>query len=323
MKKNINTGELVINYLASCGKAEVATLDLVKAVAPGCRSGEEMDKAFNMILPVLTNLASVGLVRLSTEAIPSTGSVPKVIHILPRMKKTADRLMQDKTSGAKASPGREGRAETGGKLEEGDGGKKRCGSARRQNAIDDRFNTFADLFEKKRKQVRIRGEWNRLISSIVYSDIGEETGFDACVKSFVNGLIWQKRREHTGPGNEPAGKSEKADPPMRPELLRLIDEIVKAEEARNGELKEARKGRRTRGDVDAPLVRLDRDEIRDFMHCLHEMRDGVQPGRTWRDAMSRFMGELLQHMPVYEACMESFRAGIVWQMNRKKLEGPD
>jgi hypothetical protein len=35
------------------------------------------------------------------------------------------------------------------------------------------------------------------------------------------------------------------------------------------------------------------------------------------------MGELLQHMPVYEACMESFRAGIIWQMNRKKLEGRD
>jgi len=308
MKKNNNTGVLVINYLASCGKEEVDTLDLLKAVAPGCRNGEEMEKAFGSILPVLANLESGGLVKLSTEAIASTGFVPKVIHILPKMKKTADRLMQDKSGEANAA---------------GEGEKKRGGSARRQNAIDDRFNAFADLFEKKRKLVRIRGEWNRLISSIAYSDISDETGFDACVKMFVNGLIWQKRREQAGPCNEPAGKHAKAEPEIRPELLKLIDEIVKASEDKDGALKEGRKSRRTAGDADAPLTRLDRDEIRDFIRSLHDMRDEVQPGRLWRDAVSRFMGELLQHMPVFEACLESFRAGIIWQMNRKKLEGQD
>jgi hypothetical protein len=29
---------------------------------------------------------------------------------------------------------------------------------------------------------------------------------------------------------------------------------------------------------------------------------------------------LLQRLPVYEACMESFRAGVIWQAHRKKLE---
>jgi len=321
MKKNINTGVLVINYLASCGKEEVDTLDLLKAVAPGCRNGEEMEKAFGSILPVLANLESGGLVKLSTEAIASTGFVPKVIHILPKMKKTADRLLQDKTGGAKAGPGPEERPPTGGKTAAGDGEKKHGGSARRQSAIDDRFNAFADLFEKKRKLVRIRGEWNKLVASMVYLDIQEETGFDACVKSFVNGLIWQKRQEHDGSRNESAGKPAGAEPGIRPELQRLIDEIVKASEEKNGALKEGRKNRKTTGDADAPLARLERDEIRDFIRSLHDMRDDVQPGRLWRDAVSRFMGELLQHMPVFEACLESFRAGIIWQMNRKKLEG--
>ena len=323
MKKNINTGVLVINYLASCGKEEVDTLELLKAVAPGCRSGEDMDKAFVSILPVLTNLQSGGLVRLSTEAIPSTGSVPKVIYILTKMKKTADRLLQDKAGGDKAGPGREGSPETDGKAGAGDGGKKRGGGQRRQDAIEERYHIFADLFEKKRKQVRIRGEWQKLIASMVYSDIVDETGFDACVKMFVNGLIWQKRREQTGPRNEADGKSSRPEPGIRPELQKLIDEIIKSSEEKNGALKEGRKSRRSAGDADAPLARLERDEIRDFMRSLHDMRDEVQPGRLWRDAVSRFMGELLQNLPVFEACMESFRAGIIWQMNRKKLESQD
>ncbi len=318
MKKNMNTGVLVINYLASCGKEEVDTIELLKAVAPGCRSGEDMDKAFGSILPVLTNLESGGLVRLSTEAIPSTGSVPKVIYILPKMKKTSDRLLQDKVS-----PGREGSPETDEKAGAGEGGKKRGVSRIRQNAIEDRYHIFADLFEKKRRLVRVRGEWNRLVASMVYLDIQEETGFDACVKMFVNGLIWQKRREQTGPRREPDGKPAKPEPGIRPELQRLIDEIVKTSEENNGALKEGRKNRRSTCDADAPLAGLERDEIRDFIRSLHDMRDEVQPGRLWRDAVSRFMGELLQNLPVFEACMESYRAGIIWQMNRKKLESQD
>jgi len=204
-----------------------------------------------------------------------------------------------------------------------EGGKKRGGSRLRQDAIEDRYHIFADLFEKKRKLVHIRGEWNRLVASMVYLDIQEETGFDACVKMFVNGLIWQKRREHSGPRNEPAGTPAKPEPGIRPELQRLIDEIVQASEEKNGALKEGRKSRRSAGEADAPLAGLERDEIRDFIRSLHDMRDEVQPGRLWRDAVSRFMGELLQNLPVFEACMESFRAGIIWQMNRKKLEGQD
>jgi hypothetical protein len=323
MKKNTNTGALVINYLASCGKEEVDTLDLLKAVAPGCRNEQDMDKAFDSILPVLTNLESGGLVKLSTEAIPSTGFVPRVIHILPKMKRTADRLMQDKPGGAKAVPGGEGSRETDGKAAAADCDKKRGGGRKRQNAIEDRYHIFADLFEKKRKLVRIRGEWNRLISSMVYSDIVDESGFDACVKSFVNGLIWQKRREQTGSRNEPDGKAENEGHGIRPELQSLIDEIVRASEEKSGALKQGRKGSKRVAGADASLASLDRDEIRDFIRSLHDMRDEVQPGRLWRDAVSRFMGELLQNMPVYEACMESFRAGVIWQMNRKNLEVQD
>lgn len=323
MKKNVNTSELVINYLASCGKMEVATLDMVKAVVPGCQGEKDLDEAFECILPVLTNLESAGMVRLSAEVIESTGFVPKVIFILPRMKKTADRLIGGKNSGSQAGPGRKSSPEKGTKAAAGDGEGRPRGKAGKEDAVCARFNAFTDLFEKKRKLVRIRGEWQRLIASMVYSDIEEETGFNACVKSFVNGLIWQKRLEQTRPPNGPAVKAEADEPEMQPEIVRQIDEIIRASEEKNGALKEGRRGRRVTGDADAPLVRLDREEIRDYMRCLHNMRDGIQPGRLWRTAVSRFMNELLEHMPVYEACMESFRAGIVWEKNRKKLEGMD
>jgi hypothetical protein len=315
MKKNINTGEKVINYLASCGKEEVDMLDLVEAVVPGCHDGEEMDEAFGSILPVLTNLESGGLIRLSTEAIPSTGFVPRLISILPKMKNAADRLMQGQTGGSS-----EGRPQKGGKAAAEIGEKVTGVRERRADAISSKFYAFAELFEKKRKMVRIRGEWNRLVSSMIYSDIEEETGFQACVKAFVNGLIWQRRIEQIGPGSGSADKQEKEEPRLQPGLLSKIDEIIRADEEKNGTLRAGRKGRRVAGEADAPLVRLDRGEIKDFMHCIHNMRDEIQPGRLWRDAVSRFIAEQLERMPVYEACMESFKAGIIWQMNRKKLE---
>ena len=322
MKKNMNTGELVINYLASCGKSEIETMELLKAVAPGCERENAVDEAFGRILPVLTNLESEGLVRLSTEPDPSSGLIPRLIHVLPRMKKPADRLMHDKGSGGKAAGGRKSGSEAGGKpaTEGVKGNGSRKARECKEDAISARFNEFADLFEKKRKLVHVRGEWNRLVSSMAYSDIQEETGFNACVKAFVNGLIWQRRQDQMGPVNGPLGKQEKAEVQIRPELLGQIEEIVKADEEKKGALKAGRKKRGLTGGADAPLVRLDRDEIRDFMRCLHNMRDEVQPGRTWRSAVSRFLAELLEHMPVYEACMESFRAGIVWQAHRKKLE---
>ena len=309
MKKDMKTGEKVINYLASCGKDEVDMLDLVEAVVPGCHEGEEMDEAFGSILPVLTNLESGGLVRLSAEVVPETGFVPKMIRILPRMKNAADRLMQGQTK-----DGQKGRVAKAGKPA-AEGGKER-----KADAISARFHAFVELFEKKRKLVRIRGEWNRLVSSMIYYDIEEETGFQACVKAFVNGLVWQRRLEQIRPGNAPAEDKEKAETGLQPGLLSKIDEIVRADEEKNGPLKAGRKGRRAAGEADAPLVRLDRGEIKDYMSCIHNMREEIQPGRLWRDAMSRFIAEQLEHRPVYEACMESFRAGIIWQMNRKKLE---
>ena len=309
MKKNMNTGEKVINYLASCGKEEVDMLELVAAVVPGCHEGEEMDKAFGNILPVLTNLESGGLVRLSAEVVPSTGFVPRLISILPKMKNAADRLMQGQTG---ASP-KGGNGNAGKPAAEG-------GKERKADAISARFHAFIELFEKKRKLVRIRGEWNRLVSSMIYYDIEEETGFQACVKAFVNGLVWQRRLEQVGPGSGPVDKQEKVEPGLQPGLLSKIDEIIRADEEKNGALKAGRKGRRAAGEADAPLVRLDRGDIKDYMHCIHNMREEIQPGRLWRDAMSRFIAEQLEHRPVYEACMESFRAGIIWQMNRKKLE---
>jgi hypothetical protein len=155
---------------------------------------------------------------------------------------------------------------------------------------------------------------------MIYSDIEEETGFQACVKAFVNGLVWQRRLEQIGPGSGPADKQETADPRMQPGLLSKIDEIIRADEEKNGALKAGRKGRRAAVEADAPLVRLDRGEIKDYMSCIHNMREEVQPGRLWRDAVCRFIAEQLQQRPVYEACMESFKAGVIWQMNRKKLE---
>lgn len=319
MKNNMNTGELVINYLASCGKSEVKTIELLKAVAPGCERENAIDEAFGRILPVLTNLESEGLVRLSNEPDPSSDLIPRLIHVLPKMKKPADKLMQDNGIGGKAGSSRKSRPETGGNPEAEPAKGSHSGRERKEDAVMSRFHTFVDLMEKKGKQVRIGGEWNRLIATIIYHDIDKETGFESCVDAFINGLIWQAHRKQKGDG-EPVTEEEKAEPQIRPELLSQIDEIVRSNEQLNGELK-GRKNRHKKSEDDAPLTRLERSEIRNFMRCLNSERDEIQPGKLWQQAVSRFFSESLGNLPVYDACREAFRAGVIFQMHRKKLEG--
>jgi hypothetical protein len=319
MGKNTKIGAMVINYLATCGKTRVGTVELLKAVAPGCLRMNKLDKAFSMIEPVLVSLASEGLVRLSAEVDPSTGMVPLVIHILPRMKKPAERLMQPGNAPGKESGERKEQSGTGEKPVP----EARRGKAGREDAVRVRYEAFEALFERKKKVVRLRGEWCRFVSAMIYQDIEEQVSFQACVIAFINGMIWQKRQEQQGQVKPHMEEEDKPEPEMQPALLSQIDEIVRADEEKNGILKAARRKSRGAQDADAPLLRLSQEEIRDYMRSLHRTREEIQPGNLWRDAMSMFLGGLLQQLPVYEACMEAFKAGIIWQMHRNKLESQD
>ncbi|MCX6001333.1 MAG: hypothetical protein NTY79_02170, partial [Chloroflexi bacterium] len=108
--------------------------------------------------------------------------------------------------------------------------------------------------------------------------------------------------------------------PMRPELQKQIEEIIEINEKRNGDLKKHKKVRGLQQEPDAPVKRLDRCEMKDFMNFLHQHRQDIQPGRVWRETMCQFFSEQANNLPVFEACMECFRAGVIWQMNRRKLE---
>jgi len=98
MKKNIETGAKVINYLASCGKDEIQMEDLFAAVLEGFKMGDDMDEAFSMVRGTLKELAREDMVSLSGDGLYPASAVPGVIHIRSKMRKAAERLMQEKPS---------------------------------------------------------------------------------------------------------------------------------------------------------------------------------------------------------------------------------
>jgi hypothetical protein len=118
---------------------------------------------------------------------------------------------------------------------------------------------------------------------------------------------------------------EKPEPEMQPALLSQIGEIVRADEDKNRPLKAARRKRSGVHDADAPLPELSHGEIRDYMQSLHNLREAIQPGKLWRDAISMFIGELLQQVPIFEACMEAFNKSrstvFLWKQKLKKAKG--
>jgi hypothetical protein len=311
MKRDIETGERVIDFLASYGRGEVEMEDLFAAVLDGYSQGDDLNQAYCEVKAVLKALAIGDMVRLSLETIPPGACVPRFIYVQPEMRKAAGGPVAGRGDSAAADSGRKPPAQVSPQ-------KEKKGGRRKEDAVTSRFHTFVDLVEKKGKQARIGGEWNRLVSTIIYHDMDRETGFQSCVDAFINGLIWQAHRKQAG-GSEPVTEKAGPDPQICPELLGQIDDIVRSNEQLNGELK-GKKNRRRRSEADAPLTGLERSEIRDFMRCLNRERDEIQPGRLWQLAVSKFLSELVDNLPVYNACREAFRAGVVFQMHRKKLE---
>ncbi|GEM_PF-1634349 len=96
MKKNIETGAKVINYLASCGKDEIEIMDLFEAVVDGFKMGDDVNEAYGMVRGTLQELAIEDMVSLCGDKLQSASSVPGVIRIQPRMRKAAERLMRGK-----------------------------------------------------------------------------------------------------------------------------------------------------------------------------------------------------------------------------------
>ncbi len=298
MKKDNEAGAKVITFLASCGSDEIDTSELLMAVVEGFKKGDDPEQAYCMVRGTLSELAAEGLVSLRFKRPSDRSGVPGSIRIRPRMKKAAERLTERK-DGAKSGAGERGVPE---------------------NQVEARYNAFLDLMDKKGKRVKVAREWSRLVAVIIYRDMEEETGFQACVESFINGLVWQSRRSEQGADGKKAGE-DKPEPSIQPGLLGQIDAILEADEERNGRWK-AGSARRRKLEGDAPLTELDHDEIQDFISSLNRMREegSIQPGRLWQQAMGMYFNRLLNTMPVYQACRESFRAGILFQMHRRKME---
>jgi len=96
MKKNIETGAKVINYLASCGEDEVGIEDLFATVVAGFEPGDDIDEAYGMVRSTLKELASEDMVSLSEDTVTPASTVPGVIRIRPKMRKATERLMRGK-----------------------------------------------------------------------------------------------------------------------------------------------------------------------------------------------------------------------------------
>ena len=200
------------------------------------------------------------------------------------------------------------------------GKKPTTGRQQKRVKTNDRLNTFSIIYEKQNKLLKIPNEWDYLIELIISSKISEETCFQACISAYIYGLIWQEYRGGQQVKPDYPQNQEERQNPMRPELKRQIEEIIEINEKRNGDLKRSKKVIGSQQNPDVPAKRLERCEIRDFMKFLYQNKQEIQPDRIWRETMCQFFTEQLNNSPVYDACMECFRAGVIWQMNRRKLE---
>jgi len=297
MRTDKETGARVINFLASCGKDEVEMSELLSAVVD-FKKGDDLEQAYGKVRGTLRELAAVGLVSLCGGKQSAPNGVPGAIRIRPRMQKAAAGLMERKDAGKRGAGNR--------------GGPR--------NEVEARYHTFLDLMDKKGKRVKVEREWGRLVATIIYQDMEEDTGFQACVESFINGLIWQSLRRDQGGDGRQVGE-DKPEPTIQPGLRGQIEAILEADEERNGRWKGGRV-RRRHMEEDAPLTELDRDEIQYFIAGLNRLREegSIHPGRLWQQAMGMYFNSLLNRLPVYQACREAFKAGIVFQMHRTKLE---
>ena len=308
--------ERVINYLACCGCQKVAMEDLFASVIDDYGEGMDADKAYGMVKPVLEGLAENDLVKLSLETMSTATPVPRFICIRPRMKRAADALMQGDCARDGQGFGRKDATRGRARQAKANGGYKAGES--KNDAVAVRFNAFVDLMEKRGSRVRIGGEWDRLIAMLIYQEMEEYTGFEACGELFIKGLIWQSRREQAG-GSILSASENKYEPLIRPELLGQIDAILSKDAEKNGELKARKTCRKQRKD-DLAVTGLDPAEIQDFVRCLNSASARIRPDEIWQLAMGIFFERLLQNETVYDACSESFRAGVIFQMHRKMLE---
>jgi len=198
--------------------------------------------------------------------------------------------------------------------------KSTVGRQQKRVKTNGRLNTFLTIYEKQNKLLKIPNEWDYLIELIISSKISEETCFQACISAYVYGLIWQEYQGGQQAKPDCPQNQQERQNPMRPELKKQIEEIIEINEKRNGDLKGCKKVRGSQQNPDAPTKRLERYEIRDFMQFLYQNKQEIQPTRSWRETMCQFFTEQVNNLPVYEACLECFRAGVIWQMNRSKLE---
>jgi len=198
--------------------------------------------------------------------------------------------------------------------------KSTTGRQQKRVKTKDRLNTFSTIYDRQNKLLSIPQEWDYLIELIISSKISEETCFQACISAYIYGLIWQEYRGGQQVKPDYPQNQEERQNPMRPELKRQIEEIIEINEKRNGDLKRSKKVIGSQQNPDKLAKRLERCEIRDFMQFLYQNKQELQPDRIWRETMCQFFTEQLNNAPVYEACIECFRAGVIWQMNRRKFE---
>ncbi|MBN1691383.1 MAG: hypothetical protein JW901_10195 [Dehalococcoidia bacterium] len=252
MRKDKETGARVINFLASCGKDEIALSELLSVVVDGFKKGDNLEQAYGVVRGTLRELAAEGLVSLCGKEASARNGVPGAIRIRPRMQKAAAGLM-------------------GGESGRKDGDAK--GRSAAKNEVEARYYSVIDLMDKKGSRIKLAGEWSCLVASIIYRDMEEETAFDACVHSFINGLIWQAQRQEVA-GGDSRRLEEKPKATIQPGLFDQIDNILKEDEERNGRWKCGR-ARRSMQESDAPLTALDRDQIHEFIAGLNRMRGRV------------------------------------------------
>jgi hypothetical protein len=126
-----------------------------------------------------------------------------------------------------------------GLMERKDAGKRGAGNrGAPRNEVEARYHTFLDLMDKKGKRVKVEREWGRLVATIIYQDMEEDTGFQAWRRVFFNGLIWQSLRRDLGGDGRQVGE-DKPEPTSSQACGVRSEAIIEADEERNGRWREA------------------------------------------------------------------------------------
>lgn len=140
----------------------------------------------------------------------------------------------------------------------------------------------------------------------------------ACINSFEAGIKWVIYHQQLKASQEHNEAARMQGRELKPHLLETIASIVEDNEIRNGPLPSPKAVSRKRSRQDTTEYPIDKTGLRNFKRFLKD--EEIDPPGIWKRTMCEFIKDVVDSVPIRDACEVAFMAGIVWQKNRRKLK---